>query len=204
MIRLCLVWIGTTAVLLYGPLSYQRRFSLGLYIPLVVLAINGLENLLRSPQAGRTAFIGLLVLCLPSNLLIVGAGLSGLARQDPAITYLEGELETYHWLETHAPPGSLVLSAMAVGNRLPAYADVRVVYGHPFETPRASCQEIVVEELYQWQGDPLGAIARLQDLGVAYVIFSPWEEAIGAPAWLSRIPQVYSNAEFQVRQVPAR
>ena len=43
--RLMLVWIVVQVALLYAPFPLQRRLALGLYFPLVVLAVEGLAEL---------------------------------------------------------------------------------------------------------------------------------------------------------------
>jgi hypothetical protein len=196
--RLLLAWAVSNALLLYAPISLQRRLSLGLFFPIAALAALGLAHIERAPARARTIAIALLVLSIPSNLVVIGAGLAGVAGGEPMVTYAAGELGAYEWLAENAEPGALVLSALETGNRIPAHADVSVVYGHPFETPDAQAQEDLVEALYTWQAEDEGALRSLSQTGVAYVIYGPFERKLGEPAWLRGLTVVYDAGEVEI------
>jgi len=180
---LLLLWAGLGLLLLYAPLAFQRRLSLGLFFPLSALAALGLLQLGAHGAKVRTVAMLAVALAVPSNLLVVGAGVLGAASGDPVFVYTEPELEAYDWLGEHAPPGALVLASSRTGNRLPALLEVRVLYGHPFETPDAERALATVQALFSTASTVDGR-EQLHDLGVEYVFYGPAERALGHPAWL--------------------
>jgi hypothetical protein len=199
--RLFLSWALSNFILLYMPLNFQRRLTLGLFFPLAGLAVLGLERIAGERAKFRATLILLLVLSVPSNLLVIGAGISGVQRQDPSVIHLPGELEGYAWIDENTPSGSLILASPEVGNRLPAFADVRVLYGHPFETPYANVQLSLVESLYAWEGSTEEAIHLIDHLDLDYVFFGERERALGQPEWMERFPLVYESQGVEIFEV---
>lgn len=174
--RLLLTWLLVGGAMLYLPFGLQRRLSLGLMIPITTLAVRGVRNLGRGPSRFLPA---MLVLALPSNLLVSAAGLVQVARADQQLLLTTAEHQGYLVLAEEVEAGSLLLAAPETGNRLPAYAHVRVLYGHPFETPDA---ERMRHEVISLLGD-LGSeysLQRMEELGIDYVVLGPHERRIGA------------------------
>jgi uncharacterized membrane protein len=102
----------------------------------------------------------------------------------------------------HIPSGALILSGQVSGNRLPAYADVRVVYGHPFETPGADEALRWVESIYRGQFPADETLAQLRDRSVDYVFVGPRERALGSLDWLTGLSRVYQAGDVAIYRVP--
>ncbi len=200
--RLMVVWIVIQAALLYAPFPLQRRLALGLYFPLAVLAVEGLEELRRRGRDVRRMLIFVLLLSVPSNALVVGLGLLGVRQGRSPVTYSAQERAAYSWMDSHLPTDALVLTGTDNGNRLPAFADVRVVYGHPFETPNAAEAEALMRSLLTWNGDARQGLERLRGLGVSWVLLGPEELTSGEPAWLSLVVERARFGEVAVYEVP--
>lgn len=200
--RLLLAWVIVTALLLYTPINVQRRLTQGLYFPMAVLAALGLQAIgKRWRVLGAPAIMMTLVLSIPSNLTVVLAGLDGVSRLEPRVVLSHEEAAAYRWAEKHIPVGSLVLAGETTGNRLPAFADVRVIYGHPFETPYAVQERDWMEAQYAWSGAAEEGLEQLRARGVGYVYFGPEERHIGTPSWLDRLPIVFEQGNVSIRQV---
>jgi len=199
--RLLLVWMISNFLLLYAPFNLQRRLTLGLYFPMACLAAIGLRWLIKNPARQRFILIVVIIIVIPSNLLLILTGVDRVRIADPAFIHRQGEVLAYAWLSEHVAEGSLILAAADTGNRLPAYADVRVLYGHPFETPDAERQEALVNELLRWDGRADEGLQRLISLGVDYVFFGKREAEVGTPTWLSMCTIVYEAQEIQILQV---
>ncbi len=199
--RLLIAWALSNMILLYMPFTFQRRLTLGLFFPLAGLAALGLEKITGGREKYRAAFILLLILSLPSSLIVIAAGLSGVQNNDPSVIHLPGELEAYTWLDENSPPGALILASPDTGNRLPAFADLRVLYGHPFETPYAKSQKTLVESLYAWEGSIVGAIDFIDQLGLDYVFLGERERALGHPEWIMEFPLVFTSQGVEIYKV---
>lgn len=195
--RLLISWVFLQVLLLYAPFGLQRRLSLGLFFPLAVLAAKGLHGVFSGRRI-RLAFVILLALSIPSNLIVVGSGLAGLKAEDRALVLSEDEQKAYAWFADHAAPGDLVLAGPVSGNRIPAYTNLRVLYGHPFETPESEAQLALLEQLYASHEYGLQGVKSLDELKINFVLFGPREREIGHPAWIDELSLVSENGEYLI------
>jgi hypothetical protein len=198
--RLLICWVAVNLLLLYVPFSLQRRLSLGIFFPLAALAAMGLAALAPTRRRMIELLMLTLAFSIPTNLLVVGAGLWGAGLGDPALLIYDDEAAAFAWLASNAPGDSLVLAGEENGNRLPAFADVRVLYGHPFETPHAEDAFATVEALYAGVEDSLDLI---RSRGVDYVFYGPRERELGDPAWLEALEIVFQEGEVAIYRVGA-
>ena len=194
-------WAVVQLLLLYAPLALQRRLALGVYVPLAALAALGAAGL--TGRRGRLMAFVIFVSAVPSNLLVIAAGIGGVARGESLLVQSEAEACASAWLETNAASGSLVLAGETHSNRLPAQAGVSVLYGHPFETPDAESERALVLSLYDEATPAAEALATLQARGVDYVVFGPEERALGPAAWPGQLKRVADCGEVSVFEVPA-
>jgi hypothetical protein len=196
--RLLIAWMVSNAFLLYAPFSLQRRLSLGLFFPIAGLAALGLDRLAKSKGGYRIALIAVLILSIPSNIIVVGAGLSEVRNRESMVVHSVAEIEAYTWVAEHVPASSLILASPETGNRLPAFADVRVLYGHPFETPNAEAQRALVESLFAWTSSVEKARILLMEQEVDFVFYGERERELGEPEWLEDLPQVYREGGVEI------
>ncbi|HET7010738.1 MAG TPA: hypothetical protein VFI11_08190, partial [Anaerolineales bacterium] len=197
-VRYLAVWSIVTLGLLYAPIGLQRRLALGVYVPLAALGAMAVD---AASRWMRSLPILALLLTLPSHAIVAGAGVSSVQQGDPILVLGRDELAAYRWMDDGLPSGSLVLAGPRAGNRIPAYTDLRVVYGHPFETPNASGELAWVQSMYAWSEEPEGALARLRDRGVTYIYVGPEERSLGEPAWLESLEAVFTEGEVTVYEV---
>jgi hypothetical protein len=124
------VWAVSLPILVSAPVSTQRRLAEGIWVVLIV-------GLVSSFQAGESLpFVGrlLTVLLLPTSVMIIlGALIRASSPLEPSFVPAE-EVNAFLALGSQAPPHEVVLSDFSTGNRLPAWAPVRVVIGHGPET----------------------------------------------------------------------
>jgi hypothetical protein len=172
---LFLAWIGVTAIALYAPFALQRRFSLGLHIPLAILAAMGLYRLTKRRWAIGLAFAA----TLPMTLLVMVLAMAGGLKHDPRLFVSADEAAAMDWLHANASRNAVVLSSPEMGLFIPAWAGRRVVYGHPFETVDAERTKVRVEEFFAVDTSRAEREAMLREWNVAYVFAGPRERALG-------------------------
>jgi hypothetical protein len=199
--RLLIVWAVVQMLLLYVPFGLQRRLSLGLLFAFVPLAIYSLDLWAKGRRNYIFALTILILISIPSNLIVVGSGIAGAKAGASEIMLEKDEVAAYEWLTSHARAGELILAGPSAGNRIPAYADLRVLYGHPFETVDAEKQEALVERLYSTDVSALEGIVELEELGVTYVFFGPEERELGTPSWLSNQGLIYNSGEYSIYEI---
>lgn len=194
-------WAAVQLLLLYAPLALQRRLALGVFVPLAALAALGAAEL----PGGRGRLLALIIFitAIPSNLVVIAAGLGGVARGESLLVQSDAEACASAWLETNAASGSLVLAGETHSNRLPAQAAVRVLYGHPFETPDAESERALVLSLYDDVTTLAAAVSALEARGVDYVVYGPEERALGPAAWPEQLRRVADCGQVGVFEVPA-
>lgn len=193
--RLLVTWAGFGLLLLYLPWGLQRRFIMGFFVPLVGLAVIGLESWTAGLSKRRLSMaVLLLILALPTNLLVLLAAKHGIQTLDPLLYLTRDEAQALVWVEKNTPPEALILAAPETGLFIPAHTGRRVIYGHPFETINAEVEEAVATQFFR-QGAAAGGQLQpgfLVERGVDYVFFGPRERSLGSVPENSGLVLVYS------------
>ena len=200
--RLMITWAILGFVMLYLPISLQRRLMLGLFIPMAALAGLGIQAIAPTRRRFALILVAVIVLSVPSHLVVLGSGLTAVSRGEAGMVLARSDQELLEWIEINIPDGSLILAGIDTGNRLPAYSDIRVLYGHPFETPRSDNQEALVRDLWGWSGDPLLGLQALRDSGVEYAFYGEEEKNLGTPSWLPLVELAHREGGSELYKVP--
>ena len=75
-LQILLVWSGLGLLLIWVPIGLQRRFMMGLYIPLAGLASMGVDRLLvKANKKLYSIVLVALIIASITNLVVVLAGL---------------------------------------------------------------------------------------------------------------------------------
>jgi asparagine N-glycosylation enzyme membrane subunit Stt3 len=170
---LFLVWIVVTVPMLYAPIPLQRRLSLGLHIPIALLAAQGLSQVIRSKWPRRLAMAAM----LPTSVFIMLALIGGAVVHDPHIYITSNEAAAIDWLQANARSDDIVLAAPETGAFIPAFAGQRVVYGHPYETVEADRKRQLVDNFFAGKTD---RVTLLRDTPINYVLIGPRERRLGS------------------------
>jgi hypothetical protein len=181
--RFMVVWLIVNAIILYLPFNLQRRAAIGLIIPVVYFAVRALEDY-WFPQLSynlrRLLMLALFVFVVPSNILVMAIHMSGIAnakngqdantrnRQENFILLDNDHVAAIFWLKDHALPNEIVLAESDVSLWIPANTDLRVVYGHPYETLYAETKKADVKEWFA--GNKCQEV--ISTYGVNYVVSS--------------------------------
>jgi hypothetical protein len=143
-------WVIALPILAYAPFNLQRRLPEGIWIALVILAVSGLEGVWAGDREARHRPLGRwfslpLLLAFPSTLILLAGGWLTVLRPALPVFRPAAEVAAFQFLQEHARPGEVILSAYESGNPLPTWAPVRVVNGHAPESAHlAHLQPLVV------------------------------------------------------------
>src|SRR3990172_5107514 len=195
---LLLFWFGLTVLALYAPFALQRRLSLGLWMPISLLAGIGFGDVIwpRLARLGRLLVLGLFAIgALTGNLLIGLSTFVAIQKHAPEIFLAREEAAAMAWLEANAAPGSLVLAGPATGLFIPARTDARVIYGHDFETIDAKAQKQAVEDFY---GGRIAPETFFTAYPVDYVFYGPREARLGSLPQLAGWRVVFQQGEVVI------
>jgi len=206
-------WVSTALLLAYMPIGIQRRLLEGIIVPLSVLAVIGLgawqaaeSSPKRAQQANRRrrqAIAVVLALSLPSSGLILTLGILGATHPAAPEFQSIADLAAIDWLGVNAPPGSVVLSSLPLGNIIPARTGLRAFLGHGVETlhSRAKAEQvaaffagtITLAQLQTADQDPIG-----------YVLYCADDADNGTPAtrtiWSTGLKIIYDQGGCLIYQ----
>lgn len=153
--RFMLVWLVVNSLLLYFPISFQQRLTIGMFIPITYFAVRSLEDywfFRISPAWRLPALIALFVFMMPSNILAAGVPLFGVQNSPEGLStgllLPREEAAAIQWLRAEGQSGEVVLAPINVSLWIPAYTPLRVVYGHPTETLNAALHNTEVTAWY--------------------------------------------------------
>jgi hypothetical protein len=168
-----LSWVVSVLILLYAPLSLQRRLITGLHVPLSVLAALGLEQMIwprfsRHRQATITALIiGFTAL---TNVFVPLVTVTGVAQGRHPLVIDQETASASSWLRNNTQWTDTVLAPPESGQFVAALAGNRVVYGHPFETIEAETKKAAADQFFGPDATASERRALLDNYGVRYVL----------------------------------
>ena len=206
--RLMLFWLLAMLVFVFLPTSIQRRFAVGMMIPVAFFAVRAVRQFWMpklGKRIGSLLVAASIVLMTVSGLLVLVAApaplLAGDGAQRLGFVLPRDYRAALDWLNTHATSNDVVLASENVGAWIPAWSGSRVVYGHPFETLEAEDKLAAVEA---WYALPDGDTCRelLDRYRVRYVVAGPLEAEYGTMGCLTDLRMVMQNGSVSVYAVP--
>ena len=193
-------WAIVIPVLVWAPISIQRRLPEGGWVALAVLAAVGLATL--EGRTKRIARIAIASLVIPSSLLILASGIEvALNPREPAFR-ARSEVNAFGRLGRLAESSDVVLASFEMSNPLPAWVPVRVVAGHGPETAGLAVLRPRIASFYQPSATNEDRTALLEDEQIDYLIYGPRERALGTwdPRMWKCLKLVDSQGEYDIFQ----
>lgn len=185
--QLLTTWAITVAILLYLPVSFQRRFVEGLHLPIVLLATAGFFYLTRNwrPKKQARRAYQFVILTSISTLLVLGIFVANIfGRTEPNSVhplYLYGEEVTaLNWLRANTALTDTVIASPLLGNYIPAYAGNRTYYGHELETIRRDEKAEQLKRFFQFKMSRDEMTSFIRQNNLRYVFFGPEEARLFA------------------------
>ena len=168
-------WLVSAFALAYSPTLIQRRFLLGVTLPMAILGVQGLEVVLqRMKEKKPLAALAVLVLCSVSSIYLIYGNLQLLKGQPAEAFYPAGMNQAFNWLTDNAEPDDFVLGAETTGQLIAQKTGMRVYLGHEMETVDYEAKKLQVAAWYQSNLPP----EALSGLPVKWVIYGPYEERL--------------------------
>ncbi len=202
-------WVLIVPILVYLPINVQRRMSEGVIVPLAVLAAAGLR-VLAERRIHMIIRGALIVMSLLTSVLLLLGGFLAAAHPATPLFRPAAEVDAFNWLDQHASPGEIVLSAVETGNVLPAWTNLRTVMGHGPETLQWPEKTGELEAFYadkmsdnqriRFLADPCAANFACAG-AIRYVMFGPLERALASsdsPAWAAGMSIVYDSGGYRI------
>jgi hypothetical protein len=149
-IILLIIWIAFSILMAYLPFSLQRRFLVGIYLPIAIVFWWSLNQLLNSTTIKKEkVLIGVIFgLLIPSNLIIFLGSTLAINNYDQIFYVKQNLISAIDWMDQNISPKSVILSTDEHGLIIPALGNYKVVYGHPFESINADETKLEVSKFW--------------------------------------------------------
>ena len=199
------IWLFVIISLIYLPTEAQRRFSIGLMIPIAYFATRALEdfwfNLIIRRWRYRVLAI-LIPVMATSHLFILYLPTRPIAtnniREAQGMVLEDDYIDALDWLDQETNSNDVILASPITSLWIPVATGSRVVYGHPVETADNDTKHQAVIGWYTATNNTsdicndvlTGAYYVERSYNVSYVIDGPQERALGASA-------CFDNLELQ-------
>lgn len=198
--RVLVIWLVVGLVLAYIPFQLQRRFLLGYYIPVACLASILLGRVLEKPRSiARFGVFVFLAASMLTNVFILAGGLAATTRHDPKLYYPQDMQAAFEWMSYERTDTPLILASSDTGLLIPGATGWKVIYGHPYETPRADLRKSQVDAVFSGMLnlDTLDQFITVNR--IEYIYYGPFERNMGVgPVIFDFYPVVYDNGDVQI------
>ncbi len=197
--RILLPWFVLGLVLIYFPFPLQRRFMLGFYIPVTILAVYGVDYLRCKAERGvRWLSPAVVALSIPTNLILMIIALFGILSQSSFLYLSRDEVTALRWIQNETPERSLIIASPEMGGLIPAFTGRRVLYGHPFETVNAEQEKQAVEDFYEGQSNAAEGIGLITRKQVNFVMDGPRERTLDLKVDLSSYFLAFETGKVRI------
>lgn len=205
-----ILWLALVCLLLYAPLSTQRRYTLAIQAPLAALAVYWMAQVgvpwLRRRLRGRATLVLMLygAVCLMATALMVQAQMIAVAdKADRLVYHTDDQRAAWDWISANTTPTDLFLSSFEAGGQIPAYTGRRVMLGHWIETVDYPRKRAAVAAFFDPATPDSERWALMSEQGVHYVWYGPDERALGAwsPAAIPLLRPAFESATITIYRV---
>lgn len=200
------IWIVGAFILAYLPVSIQRRFLLGITIPLGAHAIYGLDFIVThfsgkfekvKKRENLAYFTYIMLASISAVALILGNALYMLNY--PSTLFYPRDLEdAVQWLDANATPNDFVLGNITTSQIIAQRTRLKVYVGHEMETLFFESKKDLMTAYYESNvGDDW-----LLQTPIRWVVYGPYEQSL-APSF-SPPPSLrlaYENEAVKIYQV---
>jgi len=189
---LLIYWMGVSLILIYLPYSQQRRFTIGLFIPLAMLAVQGLAQIRRldTPQIR----FWLATTSSVANVILVSLSVYAMTQYHPYLYFTRSEWNGLLYLRASGAPHALVLVSPDMGLYIPAWTGQRVIYGHPHETVDARARATETTAFFAGTLADPGVLLKPVD----FIFVGPRERAIGSPRIPPNFVGVFADGDVTI------
>ena len=175
-------WAMSGFTLAYLPVLIQRRFILGITIPLGALAIYGISYIIKQipgnfpniqKREGLVYFAYILLASISS--IYLSLGLSLFMQSRPADKFYPRDLESaLVWLDENANPNDFVLADIKTSQLVAQRTGLKVYVGHEMETLHFDNKKSIMNDYYKGNAPA----DWLKQTPIQWVIYGPYEQEI--------------------------
>ncbi len=195
------IWLIAIVVIMYLPTNIERRFAVGLMIPIAYFATRALEGFWFQRVTGAWRYRLLIAVFPLMTISYIFPLLSNIPLSTdnvPIGPFLQKDYaDAFAWLKDNTTTTDIVLAADTVSAWIPGWVGSRVVYGHPYETLDAATKQQQVIDWYSGKDDQ-SCQALISQYSIRYVVFGPEEANLGKTNCLSSLTPVFNYGSVTV------
>jgi hypothetical protein len=188
--KVTIVWLILGLVIIYLPLGIQRRFMVGYYIPISILA-SAFILTFESKKIRTAGFAALLASSLLTISIILLAGVTGFSTKNPLLVLTKPESDGLDWIKNNTRVGQGILADSRMGMFIPARTSLRVIYGHPFETINAVSNKSIVDKFFACEYTPDEAEELIRKIPINYILLNSRDPKLCYPGLFNRLELVF-------------
>ena len=206
-----IAWAVVLPVMLYFPISFQRRLVEGAIVTLVLFTVVGLEriwSIVKIALGGSTRLTAVFRWGL-MTLSIVIMGLTTVTHvlydvrnvQSGSFPFYftDGMVEAMEWLEDNTAREDVVLSTWGTGNFIPRVSGNTVFLGHGAQTVHAVDKHFLAEDFFSGRMTFDEQDALLSDNNISYIFVGPFERKGGLITLKANV--VFENSDVSIYRV---
>lgn len=205
-------WLIINFVLIFCPLiTFQRRLTMGIQIPIVILAAMAIfiiyENIkntkfilnLKKNKAGTILLLSFVLIILSlSNLFVIAKSILVCNQK---INYLHSaKIDAMNWVGQNVQKNETIFSSILIGNVLPGIATKKVYAGHWAETTNFEYKANKIIWFFITNKSDEQKKEFLKNSRIDYIFYSDLEQSIGSfnPDEKEYLKKVYDNGKVQI------
>ena len=151
------VWVVVNFILIYAPINVQRRFIMGLHIPLCILSaivlIKFVMPIIKNDLLKKITVWIIVIISFATTFYILSNNIYYLNNSTVGtysnVKYLSQEdIEGLKWLDEHTNNEDVVLAPADISNYIPAVSGNKVYSGHWAQTIDYDKKSLIVKEIY--------------------------------------------------------
>jgi hypothetical protein len=203
------LWIIISAALLYSPVNFQRRFIMGLQIPLAIFSTIALIEITKKLKEKRkilavSAAISFLSI---GNFTFLLKDIGYLAGQDFPFFADKNFMAGLEWLDKNTKNQDVILSSPKTGNLIPRFSGNRVYIGHWAQTLDIAAKNEEVEKFYASAASKDYIRNFLEKSRVNYIFCGDFEYDCKSQSWeekilaLKEITLVFNSQSVKIYKV---
>lgn len=195
----------TQLFLLLSPLGFHLYFAKNLYTWGAILGFYGIKEFIKKKKRQIQVIIFLVAFSLITRIYIFDQ-LLHVNRNNPFFFLTKQEGEAINFM-SKLPADSGVLSLYRIGNYIPAFSDLRVYYGHNFQTPNSKEKRELAQKFYLQQNEKT-QLEFANTNNIHYVYYGLEEANLRKNANLAtanpfpRYPVIYQNEKVTIYTLP--
>jgi hypothetical protein len=208
------VWFLVSFFLGYLPTGYQVHLTNCWQVPVGILAVRGLFSRIlpyvadlfaarNHERVRRVLGVVCVLAVLPTSLYLLSWRVLDLSRHQYPYFLYKDDLSAMEWLETNSESSDVVLSALSVGQFIPAISGNKVFLGHWTQTLDFHGKTEMVERFFDDSTDDEYRLGIIREFDVKYVFWGQEERGLGPynPQDSSYLVRVLSSPHAQLYRV---